>query len=436
MHRVDSSVTLHIDTFQKSANSLVSLVWDRSSEDLVSNFSDAIQGVGDPSVGHFPFGSVSRCTGQVIRGMDALDDLTGYGHTVALSDDLATGPRPPLLYSLTERQLFALDLVAVGLGFVGAIVNLHPPHSGITPAPRGGVEIALLVLACASILFRRRWPIPALAVVTVATSALTTEGRSPLVLIAMLALASYMVANRVPRRLSIPALVGAEAVLGVALGVAAARGVAGDNGLQGLLPVAAAWFVGDSIAARRRYVAGLVEQAEQRRSAEIERSRQSVREERVRIARELHDVVAHSLAVMTVQAGVGRRVMTEHPVEMRAALESIEKTGRTAQHELRLALGLFRDEGAPLAELAPAPGLSDLVGLVEQVRSAGTPVKLSCRGLDHELSPALGLSVFRIIQEALTNVVKHARPRRNRSVGLRPFHRRRRSRGELPPPRP
>src|SRR5664280_3255264 len=95
MHRVDSSVTLHIDTFQKSANSLVSLVWDRSSEDLVSNFSDAIQGVGDPSVGHFPFGSVSRCTGQVIRGMDALDDLTGYGHTVALSDDLATGPRPP-----------------------------------------------------------------------------------------------------------------------------------------------------------------------------------------------------------------------------------------------------------------------------------------------------------------------------------------------------
>lgn len=336
---------------------------------------------------------------------------------MASSDDLAAEPRPPLLYGLTERQWFALDLVAVGLGFVAAITNLHPSHSGNTPAPRGAVEIALLVLACAPIALRRRWPIPVLAVVTVATSALTAEGRSPWVLIAMIGLASYTAANRVPRRLSIPALVGVEAVLGVALGVAAARGVAGDNGLQGLLPVAAAWFVGDSIAARRRYVAGMVEQAQQRRSAEIERSRQSVREERVRIARELHDVVAHSLAVMTVQAGVGRRVMAERAEEMRAALESIEATGRRAQHELRLVLGLFRDEGAPLAELAPSPGLSDLAGLVEQVRSAGTPVEISCRGLDHELSPALGLSVFRIVQEALTNVVKHA-PGAHTSVDL------------------
>jgi signal transduction histidine kinase len=118
--------------------------------------------------------------------------------------------------------------------------------------------------------------------------------------------------------------------------------------------------VGDSIATRRRYAAGLVEQAEQRRSAEAERARQAVREERVRIARELHDVVAHSLAVMTVQAGVGRRVMADCPEEMRSALGSIETTGLTAQNELRLVLGLFRDEGTAVADLAPAPGLSDM----------------------------------------------------------------------------
>jgi signal transduction histidine kinase len=238
-----------------------------------------------------------------------------------------------------------------------------------------------------------------------------------LVLIVMVGLASYTVADRVPRRWSVSALVGAEAVLGVALGVAMARGIVGDNGLQGLLPVAAAWFVGDSIAVRRRYIAGLVEQVEQRRSAEAERSRQFVREERVRIARELHDVVAHSLTVMTVQADVGRRVMADRPEEMRAALKSIEATGRAAQNELRVVLGLFRDDGGAPAELAPAPGLSDLDALVEKVRSAGTPVELRCRGLDHELSAALGLSVFRIVQEALTNVVKHA-PGAHASVDL------------------
>ena len=336
---------------------------------------------------------------------------------MARSEEMATAPRRPLLYGLTDGQRFALDLVAVILGFVAAIANLHPPQGDSSPAPRGAVEIALLVLACAPILLRRRWPIPVLAVVTAATSALTADDRSPLVLIVMVVLASYMVADRVPRRWSVPALVGAEAVLGVALGIAATRGVPGDNGLQGLLPVAAAWFVGDSIAARRRYVAGLIEQVEQRRSAEDERSRQAVREERVHIARELHDVVAHSLAVMTVQAGVGRRVMGERPEAMRSALESIEATGRTAQNELRIVLGLFHDDGALPAERAPAPGLADLDDLVDQVRSAGTPVALSRRGLEHELSSALGLSVFRIVQEALTNVVKHA-PGAHASVDL------------------
>ena len=128
----------------------------------------------------------------------------------------------------------------------------------------------------------------------------------------------------------------------------------------------------------------------------------------MRIARELHDVVAHTLAVMTVQAGVGRRLAAKHPEEASSALESIETIGRTAQDELRVVLGLLRDEEAGAAVLAPAPRLADLSELVENVRASGTPVELRMSGTDQRLSPALELSIYRVVQEALTNVVKHA----------------------------
>ena len=171
------------------------------------------------------------------------------------------------------------------------------------------------------------------------------------------------------------------------------------------------------MAARRRYVAGLAEQAERERATEAERARQEVREERVRIARELHDVVAHTLAVITVQAGVGRRLMAKRPEEAGAALESIEMIGRTAQDELRVVLGLLRDEEAGAAALAPAPRLVDLKELVDTVRASGTPVELRTSGTDRQLSPALELTLYRVVQEALTNVVRHA-PQARATVDL------------------
>ena len=171
------------------------------------------------------------------------------------------------------------------------------------------------------------------------------------------------------------------------------------------------------MAARRRYVAGLAEQAERERATEAERARQEVREERVRIARELHDVVAHTLAVITVQAGVGRRLMAKRPEEAGAALESIEMIGRTAQDELRVVLGLLRDEEAGAAALAPAPKLVDLKELVDTVRASGTPVELRTSGTDRQLSPALELTLYRVVQEALTNVVRHA-PQARATVDL------------------
>jgi signal transduction histidine kinase len=239
----------------------------------------------------------------------------------------------------------------------------------------------------------------------------TTSGSVAPPMMLLLCVAVYLVASRLPRRLSVPAVLVVAAALSAALLYAAAirTGVSvAVEAVEGLLPLAAAWFIGDAVAARRRYQAGLAEQAERERAAEAERAGQQVREERVRIARELHDVVAHSLAVVTVQAGVGKRLMARRPEAASGALESIEMIGRTAQQELRVVLGLLREEGIGDTELSPAPRLADLKELADTVRASGTPVELRMPDVGDRLSPALELTVYRVVQEALTNVVKHA----------------------------
>jgi signal transduction histidine kinase len=285
----------------------------------------------------------------------------------------------------------------------------------------GGARLLLALLACGPIVALQRWPLPVLGVATAATVLLMgASGQASLPLGIMTALALYFVASRLPRRVSIRAALATAGVLAAALGYSALTHQHGSAALGmgwGFLPLGAAWFVGDSLAARRRYLAGLAEQEERERAAEAERGRQQVREERVRIARELHDVVAHTLAVITVQAGVGRRLMSKHPGEAAAALKSIEEIGRTAQDELRVVLGLLRDEQPGSAALAPAPRLADLRELADTVRASGTAVELRLSGAELELSPALELSVYRVVQEALTNVVKHA-PRAHATVDV------------------
>jgi signal transduction histidine kinase len=134
-----------------------------------------------------------------------------------------------------------------------------------------------------------------------------------------------------------------------------------------------------------------------------------VAEERLQIARELHDVVAHSLSVIAVQSGVGRHVIDEHPTQAKKALASIEATSRDALNELRRMLGVLRhDDGRP-ATLIPDPGVSQLPLLVEQVCATGVEVILEMHSEKaKDLSATAGLAVYRIVQEALTNVVKHA----------------------------
>src|SRR5580693_1668362 len=305
-----------------------------------------------------------------------------------LAGDPSRG-HPPA--ALSERQWSASVVLAAcaGLGLLTLAAGPYP-HG-----PGRGLVLALLV--CGPIVLLRRWPLPVLAVVAAATAVVMAAGNAPLAFGLMLGLAVYFVASQLPRRWSVPAATATATALGVALVYAALAVRTASPAVEavaGLVPLVGAWFIGDSVAARRRYLAGLAEQAERERAAEAERARQDVREERVRIARELHDVVAHTLAVITVQAGVGRRLMAKRPEEASTALESIENIGRTAQDELRVVLGLLRDEKAAAA-LAPAPKLVDLKELAENVRASGTPVELRTSGGDRPLSPALELSLYR-----------------------------------------
>jgi len=250
----------------------------------------------------------------------------------------------------------------------------------------------------------RRWPLPVLGVVAATAGAVAAWGSASLPLGVLLGLALYFSVLELPRRRSIVLALAVAAALGVAVAYSAfAVGTAQAAGEATTIfvPLAGAWFIADSVAARRRYLAGLAAQAERERAADV-------REERVRIAREMHDVVAHALAVMTVQAGVGRCLAGKRPEEASARFGSIETVGRTAQDELRAVLGLLRDEEAGAAPLAPAPRLIDVEDLAGTVRASGIPVELRIEGTDRRLSRSLELSVYRVVQEALTNVVKHS----------------------------
>lgn len=321
------------------------------------------------------------------------------------SDPPPGGPTEQPQFAFSERQARAIVILAAVVA--AAVIVLS-----VTPNPRGGgARLALALVACGPMMLLRRWPLPVLGGTVVASGVVIAAGTAPLPLSVVLGFAVYLVASRLPKRRSISATLVAAACLGGALLYAAITRPNADLGVlavEGLLPLAAAWFVGDAVAAQRRYQAGLAEQARRERTADAERARLEVREQRVRIAQELHDVVAHTLAVITVQAGVGRRLMEKRPEEAANALESIEAIGRTAQEELGVVLGLLREEGAAAADLSPLPRLVDLKELVETIRASGASVELRVDSADRQLSPALELTIYRVVQEALTNVVKHA----------------------------
>jgi signal transduction histidine kinase len=153
------------------------------------------------------------------------------------------------------------------------------------------------------------------------------------------------------------------------------------------------------------WLGGRVARSRTLRAAAIERAAAS--EERQRIARELHDVVAHGVVLMVLQAQGARRILDQDPERVREALEAIEDTGKTAVAEIRRSLGILREDGERAA-LAPQPTLDDLGTLVDDMRGAGLQVELSVTGAERAVDDSIGRSAYRIVQEALTNTIKHA----------------------------
>jgi len=330
--------------------------------------------------------------------------------------------RPPLTYRITARQWLAVDAAVAAATMVVMMFGLRLLHAPRFVMPTPDVAAAT-VAASLPVAVRRLWPLPVLAVVTVAVSFLTAMGRAPLTSDVVIGMAGYMAAVRLRRTAAVAALVAVEAAILAGLLTAAVTAHAQQVMLHSMLAVAAMWFVGVGVRERRTYQAGLAGQAAQQRRAEADRNRHAVQQERLRIARELHDVLAHTLSVVTVQAGVGRRVGAGRPAEALRALAAVEETSRGALDELRRVLCLLRDEpgiatgqdawGAGTGEstgpaLAPAPGLGDLETLAAMVRTAGTPVRLDVAGDVPAVPPAAALTAYRIVQEALTNVVRHA----------------------------
>ncbi|MEU4162291.1 histidine kinase [Actinoplanes sp. NPDC026670] len=273
------------------------------------------------------------------------------------------------------------------------------------PLLRVVTVVAALVLPVG---LARRAPLPALALLVIggaAVSVLAISGGFPEMAVvgAFVVVADLMVGNvasRRERRVSITAAVLTAIAQVTMMLVFENPGDLLTVPAVMILAVVTAWVAGDSIRQRRRHAAAQREQAEAR----------AVEAERLRIARELHDMVTHSIAVIAVQAGMGRRVIDTQPAEARAALANIEETSRDTAAALRRMLGSLRrtDAGSGPAPREPAPGLADLDGLVARSAQAGVVVGLRRDGDAVPLPPDIDLSAYRIVQEAVTNVIRHA----------------------------
>jgi signal transduction histidine kinase len=279
--------------------------------------------------------------------------------------------------------------------------------------PAWPLALAWSALGMATVALRRRATALAVALLAVHTAvSLLVPRYLQVETIAIIAL-TYTAAARLPLR---QAAVAAVALWGPAL-------VLGLTVLDPLLPpmrmqrptfalfllmtVLLCVTAGRTVHNRRAYIAELEGRTREAERNQQALSTQAVAEERRRIARELHDMVAHHVSVMGVLATGCRRTLHRDPAAADEALTTIEETGRTALREMRRLLDVLRTDQEPAGELAPQPGLAHLAGLVEQVREAGLPVTLRVDGAAGTLDLGIALTVYRIVQEALTNALRH-----------------------------
>ncbi|RJL36248.1 sensor histidine kinase [Bailinhaonella thermotolerans] len=309
------------------------------------------------------------------------------------------------------RQHLALvdSVLAFALTVAGLLVFAVPEIPGSASDP---LTVLLVAACCASVAFRRRWPFTLTCVTSLIVAGLEVGGReSSLSVVAVVILFYTLTAYR---GLAL-SLAGMAVAAGACLAGAALTEDSVDPGaiLVALLVLFITWLIGRGVRLRRAYFAELEDRAERLERARDADTRAARVEERSRIARELHDVVAHHVSVMTVQAAAARKVLAANPEAASAALSAIEDMGRTAMAEMRNIVGVLRteDESRPgTAERGPQPGMHEVSQLVQQTREAGMRTQLSIEGERRDLPPGIDLAAFRLTQEALTNSLRHAGP--------------------------
>ncbi|MFD8788207.1 sensor histidine kinase [Kitasatospora sp. NPDC059599] len=286
---------------------------------------------------------------------------------------------------------------------LGATIDQTGGH--LTPFdPTTGV---IAMVSAAAVFAHRRHPRAVVAVTLLCTMTLAwASPRLTPTLATPLLLALYFLAMRTDRATALRASIATAVLL---TGISLLFGSGGPIGERlgvlawALLPGA----IGDSVRNRRAHLAAIEERAERAERTREEEALRRVADERIRIARDLHDVVAHHIALANAQAGIAVHLMDNHPVQAREVLSHITDATGSALQELRATVGLLRRAEEP-APLEPTPGLDRLSELIGSFERAGLPVRLTVRGEPRPLSPGVDLTAFRIVQESLTNIAKHA----------------------------
>jgi signal transduction histidine kinase len=308
------------------------------------------------------------------------------------------------------RALLVDVLLALGIGLAQVLGVLLSEYYGRSPAWRDPDALAYLLLVggAAALLFRRRWPLPVLAVTLACGLAYAArtypEGPSQLAVFPAL----WTVALTLPRRRAwLAAAVAAAAAASAELFLYGDTMFDGEPLYAAVTVLAAMWW-GEAVRARRAYVAELRDRAERAERTREEEARRRVDEERLRIARELHDVVSHTIGVISVQARVAAHLLQRRPDKAADSLAAIRQASDEALGELHAMLGVLRQGDGGRAPLAPAPGLAELDALLAQAAGAGIEVKVAVEGEPRRLPSAVDLACYRVVQESLTNVVRHA----------------------------
>ncbi|MFI6283544.1 sensor histidine kinase [Streptomyces sp. NPDC051018] len=315
-----------------------------------------------------------------------------------------------------DAALAVIVLAGMVVGSFAEPYGKHGPQFGArTP---GALTLVLLVLASAALVYRRRRPVCVLVFVGgMAVVELIFANRpAPVAMAAVIAL--YTVASRTDRPTTWRVgLLTMTVLTGSAMFFGTTPWYTQENvGIFAWTGMAAA--AGDAVRSRRAFVDAIRERADRAERTREEEARRRVAEERLRIARDLHDVVAHHIALVNVQAGVAAHVMDKRPDQAKEALAHVREASRSALSELRATVGLLRQSGDPEAPTEPAPGLGVLDQLVTTFRQSGLAVEVARADEGVRRPAAVDLAAYRIIQEALTNVRKHAGPEAKAEVSV------------------